>query len=536
MVKVSRANWIGCINYILISVLLSACASVSNPEGGPQDKRKPNLLRSSPQDQAKNYKLDKVEFLFDEPIQLNNLNEELIVTPTLKGGYKSQVKGNKVILTFNKPLQDNTTYFVDLRSGVKDLTEGNFADSCTLAFSTGPAIDSFTVKGIAFNLLGNKTTENALVGLYAPSDTLDIRKHEPLYLTRTNKVGEFTFRNLPKGTFEISAFDDNNKDSRYTNKSELLGYSIKPINVPKDTTYNLSLVPQDLEPLRLFDVEASKNKCRLNFNKGIRTIRLVSTKPEQPLYIKNLGKVIELSWPKIKYDSLELTFKAEDSTAYTLKKTCTLKFRKNLPPTEKPIAFYAIKPEKNSKVKFSDGILLSFEDSLVSIDKAGITLRLDSDTLNNTEFKIETSNKGRSVNILSTKRPKSSIHLYIKPNTFLTLHDSTNKKADTLKCIISDESDFGIIHIKSTQKPPFIIELLSEGNKIISSIKNQNNLTFSNISPGNYQLRLIVDRNNNGEWDAGNKILGTEPEQIIYYKEKILVKANWEIEDIKLPE
>jgi hypothetical protein len=53
------------------------------------------------------------------------------------------------------------------------------------------------------------------------------------------------------------------------------------------------------------------------------------------------------------------------------------------------------------------------------------------------------------------------------------------------------------------------------------------------VVPGSYQLRLINDRNRNGRWDGGNFFTKELPEEVIYYKDVITIKPNWEVDGIK---
>jgi hypothetical protein len=67
---------------------------------------------------------------------------------------------------------------------------------------------------------------------------------------------------------------------------------------------------------------------------------------------------------------------------------------------------------------------------------------------------------------------------------------------------------------------------------VIESKKDIKNYIFNYVEPGSYSLRAIIDENNNGRWDNGNLIEESKPEPIIYYKNKIELRANWEIRDL----
>jgi hypothetical protein len=55
--------------------------------------------------------------------------------------------------------------------------------------------------------------------------------------------------------------------------------------------------------------------------------------------------------------------------------------------------------------------------------------------------------------------------------------------------------------------------------------------SFIQIPPGDYQLRIIIDKNNNGRWDTGIFKEGKQAERIIYYPSLITVKSNFEFDD-----
>jgi uncharacterized protein (DUF2141 family) len=57
--------------------------------------------------------------------------------------------------------------------------------------------------------------------------------------------------------------------------------------------------------------------------------------------------------------------------------------------------------------------------------------------------------------------------------------------------------------------------------------QNSDSLSFNNLPPKDYGLRIIFDENNNGQWDTGNLKKHIQPEKIIYHKD-IKIKSSWE--------
>ena len=55
-------------------------------------------------------------------------------------------------------------------------------------------------------------------------------------------------------------------------------------------------------------------------------------------------------------------------------------------------------------------------------------------------------------------------------------------------------------------------------------------LVFNLLEPKTYTVRAIVDDNNNKKWDTGNYLRKKLPENVIYYKEELKVRANYFLE------
>jgi hypothetical protein len=48
--------------------------------------------------------------------------------------------------------------------------------------------------------------------------------------------------------------------------------------------------------------------------------------------------------------------------------------------------------------------------------------------------------------------------------------------------------------------------------------------------PGEYQVRILMDDNNNGQWDPGNYDEKRQPEKVILLPQKLSIKADWDNE------
>ena len=64
----------------------------------------------------------------------------------------------------------------------------------------------------------------------------------------------------------------------------------------------------------------------------------------------------------------------------------------------------------------------------------------------------------------------------------------------------------------------YTIQLLDKDYTIIQEKSASKNYKFNYIPPGEYFIRIMIDANKNGKWDAGNILLNELPEPIIIYK------------------
>lgn len=59
---------------------------------------------------------------------------------------------------------------------------------------------------------------------------------------------------------------------------------------------------------------------------------------------------------------------------------------------------------------------------------------------------------------------------------------------------------------------------------------SQNDVVFNSLEPGSYSLRLILDENDNKQWDTGNFMEKKLPERVLYLTEPIELKPGWDSE------
>ncbi|NBW35187.1 MAG: hypothetical protein EBR30_09240 [Cytophagia bacterium] len=541
-------------------VLLISCAQQTNPTGGPKDEEAPKLLESNPANGSVNFKGSQIELIFSEPIQLGNVKEQLIISPNIKNIETSFVR-NKAVLKLKTPLKDSTTYTVNFRDAIQDLTEKNIAKNVKLAFSTGTYLDSLKVSGTVYELPSGKPMKDVTVALHYQSDTFNIFKHRAEIVTKANENGEFEIENLRPTNYYLYAFQDKNKNLIVDGRNEKYGFLTKKFSlIENDSANNVPLVSLDSRTIKFISAKPFQNYYYLKTSKGIAsyTIRF----PDSLQSISQIGEdkaSIKVYKSFTEADSVQARFIIRDSLSNSIDTTLYVKF--NPPNPELRLDKFTTSLEQatilsktnqlTAVIKFNKPLKLLNLDSLYyqvdSLTKHYITYAdFKFDTLQQTIriskilpiAKPATSTTNSTVDVkktLNAKMAKPTVYneLIMGKATLISI-DQDSSASTSVKPKTYKEEDLAITHIESNSKAKhYFIELLDSKGTAIQKISNQSKVTFNNIEPGEYSVRLIEDVNNNGVWDAGNYFKSEEPEPIFYYYDdkgipKFSIKANWE--------
>ncbi|WP_127132991.1 Ig-like domain-containing domain [Pseudoflavitalea rhizosphaerae] len=224
---------------IAVSMVSSpGCANIAPPTGGPRDSLPPRLVRALPGDSTRNFNSKKIVFEFDEYVQVDNVQENLLVSPTPKINPTVTNKLRTITVTIKDTLEPNTTYAFDFGNALKDINEGNVFKNFTYVFTTGTTLDSLTVSGNVIIAETGMPDSTLIVILHNNLDDSAVIKDRPRYVARLDNEGKFTFNHLPPGTFNIYALKDEGGQRKYMSNAQLFGFADKPINTtdPGDIT------------------------------------------------------------------------------------------------------------------------------------------------------------------------------------------------------------------------------------------------------------------------------------------------------------
>ncbi|MEO9258478.1 MAG: hypothetical protein ABI207_08850, partial [Crocinitomicaceae bacterium] len=87
-----------------------------------------------------------------------------------------------------------------------------------------------------------------------------------------------------------------------------------------------------------------------------------------------------------------------------------------------------------------------------------------------------------------------------------------------------------IVNLKSRPEMSLIVQVISSSTVIQEKLLNQSDtlVEFNLLEPGDYIIRVILDENNNKKWDTGNYDELKQPEKVIWFRDPIKLRPNWD--------
>ena len=204
---------------IILSAVLAliGCANRGiGPQGGPQDTVPPIPLRSIPENGALEFKDRKIEVRFNEYLQLDNISQNLIMSPPQQRTPEVKARGKNLVVQLSDSLQENTTYTLDFGNAVCDFTEKNPLPNYLFAFSTGPVIDTLEIRGRVYDAETLNPVQGITVGIQSNLDDSAFTTLPFDRIARSDTVGAFRISNMKEGAYRLYAVEDISRDYRLT--------------------------------------------------------------------------------------------------------------------------------------------------------------------------------------------------------------------------------------------------------------------------------------------------------------------------------
>lgn len=557
------------------SFFMHSCANTTQaPTGGKKDTIPPALYWTQPSPgsvQVDTHKT-KIVFGFDEYVTIKN-QQNIFLSPPQKKAPKAKVKGKSIVVSFEEPLEKNTTYTLNFTDAIADNNESNMFPGYTYVFSTGEVIDSMLISGTVRDCNTLNPIKGATVMLYKDQSDSAIFKSRPFAASKTDDWGYFCIPYIPDTLYRLYALKDDNNDNLYqAENGELVGFVdslIRPIVKVNDTLgqmqkYDMKDTLECLSrkseyEIRLFKEESTKQKL---MNKGRTADRrayvtfMSKNAWIDSLWIKGYRSDQLITQFNLRQDSLEIWINDRRRTPDTLQ--LYINYRKTNDSTgvmepsleHYPLFIEGALPKKSGRAAMRN---LKHEDTICvykitaepeNVEQKGFSLEFDYpiiyENFDSLKFRyINPKQKEIQSSFTIEKdsldlrhftiRPKEKMlpgYEYILKVPYRAFRDINGFYSDSSEVKVSlpkDDKLSTIILDMQDVKGKLIVDLLNEKrDKTLRSyvIESDTQLTFPYLKEGKYAVRITFDYNKNSMVDTGNLLEHKQPEKVVFFKFK----------------
>jgi uncharacterized protein (DUF2141 family) len=448
-----------------ISFLVSGCAQIGAPTGGPRDSIAPVLVSAYPKLLTTNFTGNKITLVFNEYVDVLDVQTNVLVSPFPKTTPLIEFKLKTVTVKLKDSLLENTTYAINFGSAIRDNNEGNPFKDFTYVFSTGNTIDSLQLGGQVIVAETGKRDSTIIAILYRNVDDSAVQKRKPDYVAKLDSSGNFKFRNLSAGSYKLFALKDGDGGKTYNSKIELFAFADSEIIVADSTSLVTLFAYAEEKEIKKVPV-ATPSKTAAAADKKLKYTSNLSNNEQDLL----TDLTLTVNKPLKTFDTLKIIL---TDTNYN---------------------------------KIS---------SAISIDSTKKIIHIDAKWKEEFHYKLLVSKDA------------------IADSTGLAL-----TRSDTIRFTSKKAADYGSIvlrfsNLKTADHP--VLQFVKDQEIYRSVAITATTWSDKLFPPGDYELRILFDTNNNGKWDPGNYAKKIQPERVISLDTKLNIKANWDNErDVKL--
>ncbi|MEO0526387.1 MAG: Ig-like domain-containing protein [Bacteroidota bacterium] len=528
-------RFLGFLFLILIVLASLQCARRGNPTGGPKDVTPPQLVKADPVNKTINFSGKTIKLYFDEYVKLEDIQNQLIVSPPLK--YLPQITpqgsaSKSIEITLKDTLMENTTYTLNFGQSIVDNNEGNPNSFLTYVFSTGDYIDSLSVSGVVKDAFNRNADTFISVMLYEMDSTYTdstIYNYPPNYITNTlDSTTIFQLENLKAGKYAIIAVKDQAKNNVFDQLTDKIAFLQDTVSLPTDSIYLLTLFKEIPDYNIAVPSFAAKNRIIFGYSGRSEHIDIVplTTIPDTvKTVIAKEPEKDTLNYWFTPFEADSIVFKISNEKEESMD-TFTVKTRKLA------VDSLLLTTNQRSSLGFEETFQISANVPIIRIDTSKI------DLINKDSIPVNFSAR------LDSIKNRLEIDFDIEPNENYGLNlysgvltDFFENQNDTLQYKFSTGSyaDYGNLRLNLSGNVtyPVIVQLTNERGETIEReiyATTPGPLEFNNLTPSKYLIRVINDSNENGKWDTGNYLKKIQPERVSYYPDVLEVRANWELE------
>ena len=552
----------------LLPLFFPSCANTTQaPSGGKKDTIPPLIIDIKPLPGAVDVPLEGANFVFtfNEYVTIKT-PANIFLSPPQKRQPKARLRGRSLLVSFEEPLQPETTYTITFTNAIADANEGNMFPGYTYVFSTGSKIDSMMITGTVVDCQTLAPVKDATVLLHRDLADSAALLHRPYAAVKTDDWGFFALPFIQDTVYRLYAIKDANNDNIYdpgTDNIAFIDSLVRPVMIANDTVPEM-LKYDMLDTLRC-QARRSEHELKLFREKPSRQfiVNKVRTS-ERSAYItfQAPGAWIDSLWIRgyradqlisqfnILQDSLELWINSRRAAPDTMQ--LYVNYRKTdslgrLTPTQE-IVRLPLPQNKRTYSKTSRRELKRDDTTCVytftaapeTVEQNGFELEFRNPIIlehfdsvkfyaintrqrqSRAEFTVERDSLNLRRYVLRPKdrlMPGFEYQIKLPYRAFRDINGFWSDSTVVKVSLPSDESLSTLDLELSGVDRKLIVDLLGEKrDKVLRSFVTDRDgtLHFPYIKAGRYSIRITEDRNRNAIIDTGSLLEHRQPEQVVY--------------------
>jgi len=497
----------------VVVLLVSACANQVGLTGGEKDETPPKPLSFSPDNYSKNFESKEVKIVFDEMIQVRNTSD-ILVSPYIKKAPKYSTNGKVLTIEFQEALEDSLTYTIDFGKSLVDLNEGNPYEGFKYLLSTYDEIDTLEISGKVVDAFTKEPSKGFLVGVY---NTLNGDTLIPVYITLTDDNGQYNLKGVREGSYFLRVFEDVNKD-KLVQPNEAFGFNPNKVAV-SDAVDSLQIFTSINSGSKvIYSVDYKKNKYPI----------IIANRAQSQWSLRHpsLGQIPgELNYRRDSFFMTD-TLKEMLGIAQIGSVSDTIRFAPTKVLDSKPgrisLSLVNRACAGNRLLIKPSTVPESIDWDLISLWRDSIPIELVSKNLNyrgNLELGFE---RMVDMETITVRMDSGAVSAGLSSNI------KWEAKASLLKEEVLSTLSFQISD-SIYRKANYLVYLEStDGTVLRFKSGPDTKVVFNKILSGEYMVRLVVDKNNDGIWNSVNLDLLREPEPVLNFG-PYRVEEGWDL-------
>lgn len=530
---------------IAVCFLFAACAKIVTPSGGAVDRIPPKQLKSYPEQNSLNFKEREFVIEFDEYIVLDNVMQNLLVSPPLKVKPEVNAKLKKVYVKGLDSLAENTTYIFDFGNSICDFNEGNRLNGFKYSFSTGSHIDSLIFEGRVLEGFTMKPVADKYVMLFKDTLFSSLYDNDCAYITKTDSNGWFAFSNIANSDYRVLVLDDKNQNKRYDLPTESIGFSEYAVNsYAKDSLSfekkkkNHIFYEQVIDTVQKIVTSKflSKSVFLLSFSnplsQKVNIDILNKDKVGDVLYefSEQRDTVYVFSCSPSGFDNLDIKIK-DGACEEEVSLVNTAKGKRSNGPS-----CFGFELLKRDSVDYYNVLLLR---TALPLKTKEVSAKLIDET--DTIMLSLLSDEFRRLSLPDGLQEGKKYKLVVDSASVENIAGEKNCKF-SLDFYLTKKTDYGQLVLNCTDSlfasVPHLFYLCDVKSNVLQVVRTengQNEVLFENIKEGNYRVKCVLDVNGNGKWDRmdfGNAKQGEKTtmfDKVVSIRKAWIVEENWNI-------